>query len=316
MCNSPIMLPNGQQVACQKCNRCRDNRIKDWVGRCIAESKTAKHTTAVTLTYGRDAAGREHHERAAVLTYSDVQAYLKRVRKHGYPVRYLVCGEYGSLKGRAHWHGIFFWQDTPPPHELRKNFTDSLWPHGHQFWDEPNYGAVKYICKYILKDEDDKSQGMLRMSKEPLIGGYYFQALAKRYVEQGIAPQGPFYRFPEAKLQNGKPVEFYMRGRSAEVFLEAYVAEYVRKHPGQHFKASPFVEEYLDSLVPDWQSSEKLRRLEAVAAIVQGDPEREHKDLVRQAHYEYYFGAYARGLWQEPWKGAQYLEDDNEVEDY
>ena len=125
MCISPNTLSDGTQVACRNCWQCRADRINDWVGRCIAESKTAVASHAITLTYGRvhlstenDAYGDAEHPRAAVLTYSDVQKYFKLLRRHGYPLRYFAVGEYGSLKGRAHWHIIAFWQDKAPPHEL------------------------------------------------------------------------------------------------------------------------------------------------------------------------------------------------------
>ena len=83
----------------------------DWQGRCIAEAATAKAAFAVTLTYGRDAMGEKLHERAVVMTYSDVQRYLKLLRRHRYTVRYFCAGEFGSEKGRVHWHIIlFFWR--------------------------------------------------------------------------------------------------------------------------------------------------------------------------------------------------------------
>ncbi len=54
MCIAPIKLDDGTEVGCRECWQCRKRRVNDYVGRCIAESKFAKKTYAVTLTYGGD----------------------------------------------------------------------------------------------------------------------------------------------------------------------------------------------------------------------------------------------------------------------
>ena len=122
MCISPRTLRDGTQVVCRECWRCRRARVDDVIGRCIAEMRTTPvGVHSVSLTYGRDrdessvTYGEAEHERAVVLTYSDVQKLMKLLRVNGYPCRYLVVGEYGSRKGRAHWHAIFFWTKRVPP---------------------------------------------------------------------------------------------------------------------------------------------------------------------------------------------------------
>lgn len=314
MCRSPIILPNGCEVACRGCDRCRYNRVKDWVGRCIAESKTAVATHAITFTYGRDSAGRERHERTAVLTYSDMQDYFKRLRYHGYPVRYFITGEYGKTKGRAHWHGILFFQEKVPPHVLHENFNDDLWPHGHQHWDTASTRAVKYVCKYIHKDVDDaNAQSKLTMSKMPALGGVYFRQLAARYVAEGLAPKGPFYRFPEARKPDGKPTEFYMRGATARDFAEAYVLEWYRKRPGQHIPPSEFIEGWLDKQVPEWRSSEKVFKLaEAAKARSLLVVAEERKRFVDE-HNRHYFGRNMRGFYNAQWRPEYEQEEESEA---
>lgn len=318
MCVTPILLPTGQTVACRNCNRCRDNRIKDWIGRCIAESRTAVATHSITLTYAplvRGGVKIDRHERTAVLTYSDVQKFLKILRTSGYPVRFLICGEFGKRKGRAHWHGILFWQRKAPEWAvLEKNFNHSSWPHGHMFWEEPSYKAVGYVCKYVQKDVgDEQAQGKLTMSKEPAIGGLYFRDLARRYVEQGIAPQAPFYRFPEAKKKNGQPVEFYMSGVTADQFREAYVLAFYDRYPGRHLPNSEFVEEWLDKQVPEWRSSEKLAKLEKEAERLKKiralNERAEEQARYRAWHNKYYFGANMAGFYDTNWRPEHERED-------
>lgn len=115
MCKSPITLEDGTVTSCHNCPQCRDRAIDDWSGRCTAESKTASASFAVTLTYGRDKVGEKLHPRAVIHTYSDVQKFLKLLRRHGYDVRYFITGEFGERKGRVHWHCLlFFYGDVPP----------------------------------------------------------------------------------------------------------------------------------------------------------------------------------------------------------
>ena len=152
MCLSPLKISDVGWVACRECWQCRERKVDDWVGRNIAESKTAKAAHVVTLTYGEDPRiGGIDHIRAALLTYSDVQKYLKRLRGDGYPVRYFVVGEYGSVKGRAHWHIVLYWQAAVPEHRHRENFMQKHWPHGWSYWDEVSPSAIRYACKYLQK---------------------------------------------------------------------------------------------------------------------------------------------------------------------
>lgn len=192
MCQCPNKLDDGTLVGCRKCWQCTERYVDDWVGRCIAESKTALRTFSISLTYGRDELGNTDHERAALLTYSDVQNYFKRLRAAGYVVRYLAVGEYGSKKGRAHWHAVLFFYDNSaviarriaknrkskkqrpipagsvPEYELsvrlegrleEVRFMERHWQHGWSCWEELKDGyehsaakAVRYVCKYITKD--------------------------------------------------------------------------------------------------------------------------------------------------------------------
>lgn len=263
MCIAPLTIyigPKGekvpQEVACHECWQCRKNAIDDWVGRNIAESKTSKASHAVTLTYGRDRRGEVDHERASILTYSDVQKYLKLLRRHGYPVRYFVTGEFGSRKGRAHWHIMLYWQDKVPPHVLDENFMEEHWPHGWSFWTEPTPHAVRYNCKYIQKDMGEaERQGHLAMSKKPPLGALYFRDLAERYVRQGLSPQTLEYSFPDVKRRNHRGshelVRFRLRDRSADLFLGHFMAEWWNTYGDTPIPKSPLLDEWFSDWA-DW----------------------------------------------------------------
>lgn len=255
MCISPNTLIDGSKTACHKCWQCQEQAINDWVGRNIAESKTAVATNAVTLTYGRSEENAVDHLHSAILTYSDVQKYLKLLRRHGYPVRYFVAGEYGTKNGRAHWHIILHWQDKVPEHEFKVHAMEQHWPHGHSYWDDSSPAATKYVCKYILKDMgDDARQGHLAMSKKPPLGALYFEKLADQFVEQGLAPQTLEYTFQESRRrkQDGsyETIPYRLKDRSAEIYLRRYVDTWASQRPEQKIPKSELVELFL-SPAPD-----------------------------------------------------------------
>lgn len=264
MCVRPNMLADGQMVACRLCWQCKERRIEDWMGRAIAETKHCVGSSFVTLTYGRDDRNVSDHMRARVLTYSDVQKYLKLLRRHGYPLRYIAVGEYGSAKGRCHWHLIIFWKERIPPHPLRKRFQCPYWVHGFSEWDEAGPGAVRYVCKYIQKDHKDiHQQSHMAMSKWPLIGAAYFHELAGRYVDQGLSPQEPFYEFDEARDRQGKRIRFRMSGATLKLFLKSFLDQWAARHARLH-PWSELVNDYEDSLVPELLDIEPRRHTSRV----------------------------------------------------
>lgn len=285
MCLSPLHLSDGNLARCRKCWQCTEARVDGWVGRCIAESRTAAQSVFITLTYGRDEEGNESHARAAILTYSDVQKYFKTLRKRGLRFRYLVVGEVGSLKGRTHWHICIFFEEKLPdgfwdygrnswhrakreqpvwvPQLFNKRYNHPLWPHGFSQWDPLHYGhekgGVRYACKYINEDVDDpEAQSKLCMSKRPPIGAVYFDKLAQKLVLEGVSPQDAYYQFPnQARRRNGTVIRFKLENRSLELYIENYIRRWLGFPPylyegppslvrGPHWPHSQMIDEYLD----------------------------------------------------------------------
>lgn len=269
MCINPHSLRDGTEIGCRECWQCKERKVLDWMGRCIAESKTATACHAITLTYGRGREGKNtgavSHERAHVLTYSDVQKYFKRLRRNGYPCRYFAVGEYGSLKGRAHWHVIVYWLGPVPVHRLNERFDHAEWEHGHTFWKAVHSASVRYACKYLQKDlQDAEAQGHFAMSKKPPLGAKYFAERAQRFVDDALSPQDLFYGWPEARNKEGKKLKFMLGGRSAELFLQEYLIRWrglprpygavgpVRRTDRPwHYPPSDLVEEFEDKTLPE-----------------------------------------------------------------
>lgn len=272
MCISPNRLVDGTLIACRKCRLCRDNIIKDWAGRCIAEAETTQYAYWCLLTYGDERIGDLGKIRAVCLTYSDVQKYFKRLWKKIGKFKYFIVGEYGSSNDRAHWHLLIF-SDNPLPDvqvdgQLR---NQGDWKLGFSSFNEFHYRAAYYCCKYLFKDaNDDLKVAEHYMSKKPPIGHEWFQQLAEKYVDAGLAPQDLFYTFPGVVNKEGRPIKYLMKNKTAENFLTHYVnkwqEKYGRSEPkfedimcgdlgptgGRFIPSSDLVEAFLDKRIAKW----------------------------------------------------------------
>lgn len=244
MCKAPQTLADGTVVGCRNCSQCFGRSVDDWTGRCIAESKFASAPFFISLTYGRDENNNPDHLRAALLTYSDVQKYFKRLRAAGFPARYFAVGEYGAEKGRSHWHLLVFWKDGVPAHKpstraVPVRFSQEHWKHGFSTWEplgltaEDTAAAVRYVCKYLNKDlGGPERQALCRMSKKPLLGAAWLHERARLHVSQGIAPQDLFYSFPDCLAPDGSPKRFMLRPGSAaaDLFCESFNDQWAKAY--------------------------------------------------------------------------------------
>jgi hypothetical protein len=172
----------------------------------------------------------------------------KRLRFDGFKFRYLVVGEYGTSKRRAHWHAILFWYGSVPDIQTYKDqFTFDYWAHGYSYWEKLHPAAVRYVCKYIQKDIDDEaSESRLRMSKKPPLGDAWIKQFAQEHVEQGLSPQTLHYSFQSVTHKDGKRKQFYMTGTTADNYLRYYVRAFIRKHGHIKYPHSQLVDEWVE----------------------------------------------------------------------
>lgn len=242
MCIAPLRLKDGTTVACRYCSLCRQNRLNDYVGRCIAEQEHSSLTVALTLTYAGDV------PEAAFLNYSDFQKFIKRLRKE-YSVRYIVAGEYGSAKGRAHWHCILFFKGNSPSFSYETRVNWPLWPHGFIYAQTAAPAAFQYILKYALKNSDDRgATKTVAMSKKPPIGYSFFMELAADLVEKGLPLPSPVYRFAHVRNKNGGARRYWLRGRMKDLFCERYVALWRERFGAYPPETEWLMEQYLDPI--------------------------------------------------------------------
>ena len=202
-------------VPCKDCWRCRSNRVNDYVGRALAEAAASDWTACITLTYApRDDLSDK------VLTPRHFQDFIRSLRKRGHrnknKLRYLAVGEYGDKKGRSHFHAILYgkgkriagFNGTEEREWIKgpndDDWTDGPWPHGHvQGSYSSDIRAVRYICKYLQKNE--RGQFWLTLSKKPTLGFDWFQEKARQAVEAGVLPYGFEYLPP-----GGQPGHSYL----------------------------------------------------------------------------------------------------------
>jgi hypothetical protein len=208
VCSDPQEVLNKETgelktVACRVCDQCIAVRRHGWVARAMAEKAMWKHTLCLALTYNDDT--QENRDAAAMFAYSDVRAFLNRVRsacrdeakrqnwKGPLPqVKFLAAGEQGSRHGRCHWHLIIYADmDLRRLGEVRGRFgviTDpekmmtvgkrkrrlhwSLWatddrPKGFVTFQHPDQRGMNYVLSYCLKDQftEEKAAGTRRHAK-------------------------------------------------------------------------------------------------------------------------------------------------------
>ncbi len=277
MCVEPHNLGEGQIVSCRNCWQCRANRVNDLVGRCIAEQTSSAAAYAVTLTYA--GTGPE----TAMLRYRDVQLFLKRLRRKGYCVRYICAGEFGTEKGRAHWHVILFFSVVwvhpktgaygPAPMPVQgkgdwdlqfdRRYHWEPWDHGTVYVQRPEneYKSFAYAMKYAIKTQsEDGASRQLAMSKKPPLGHEYFNALADQHIEQGLAPRDLVYSFSNVFDPKRRRRRFLIQGTSRQNYLNRFIERWHAVHGTPH----PITEELTEHL-------DKLARAEMADARTDGE---------------------------------------------
>jgi len=258
-CLNPSTLDSGIQVGCSQCWMCAETKVNDWTARATSESFFAKKTYSITLTYDDQVLERKDQlQHAVTLVYKDVQDFIKRLRRK-YECRYIVVGEYGSKRGRGHWHCIIFFKNDYPDVPQEKRIRWKYWKNGLTFFQQPDWKGFRYALKYILKDQkQEQSEKLFSMSKKPPIGHQFFQELAQTYVDNGLSPQNPYYKIRNVKTAAGNERKFYMKGTTRENFLDRFIDLWSEKYT--YSWNSEYVDEYIDKKTHIEYTDEELEK--------------------------------------------------------
>lgn len=90
-----------RSVPCGTCPECLMARAKAWIVRNHFEALCSKNLILCILTYNSE-------NNPGVILYKDVQLFHKRLRKHGISFRFFASAEYGTKKGRPHYHVVYY----------------------------------------------------------------------------------------------------------------------------------------------------------------------------------------------------------------
>lgn len=139
-----------------------------------------------TMTY------REEDLPGPLLDSEDPKRFWKRLRKDGRKFRYLCVGEYGSLKGRPHWHAIVFTNEYMP-----RDYVTERWGKGNV--NQPCFDAspkgMRYVAKYIHKPGDElQAPGRKLLSNSQHFAERSLIRLGRAYAEGGGVEMPPTYR--------------------------------------------------------------------------------------------------------------------------
>lgn len=144
-----LLLPCGQ------CVGCRLEKSRQWAMRAMHEASLHAQNCAVLLTYSPEAI-----PPGGALRYRDYQLFMKRLRRKVGPVRFYMCGEYGTQNLRPHYHAIFFGYDFPDKLYIGKSPAGSelfssaalnrLWGFGQCSVGEANFKSAAYIARHNL----------------------------------------------------------------------------------------------------------------------------------------------------------------------
>lgn len=213
------------ELPCGQCIGCRMRRASDWSLRVMHEASLWPVNCFVTLTYGRDKL-----PQFGSLYHRDFQLFLKRCRKYynNKTVRFYMCGEYGPLNDRPHYHAcmfnVDFREDRVPSGRSASGqlfYTSPLlarlWSHGIVSVQDLTPETASYCARYIMKkalgrsskdaytDVDDdgviteRKPEYAAMSLKPGIGAKWFEKYSRDVfphdfvVQNGVERQVPKY---------------------------------------------------------------------------------------------------------------------------
>lgn len=279
---------------CGTCRECRERKISDLTGRCLAEqyNPSMLHSFAVDLTYKCDDNG-ESPLGALVLQYRDVDICITKMRdavwsdgrrhyedgkrvKRG--VRFLVAGEYGAAKGRAHWHMVCFIYGDPmpiPAYGVRSNWD--FWPHGFSWFKAADRKAIAYAVKYALKPVENNGNvpayvKKVNYSRYPPLGDWFFQQRAEEHARRGLAVWDNVYKFHDIRSRNGKLIEYRLTNVSLERYLKRYVESWFELRGGLPPMTDFLVENYFDPIAKEEREADSFSLEKRVAAKRARDP--------------------------------------------
>ena len=263
-------------LPCGQCVGCRLERSRQWAMRCIHEAQLHQNNCFITLTYDD-----EHLPKDLSLDHREFQLFFKRLRKANphIKIRYYMAGEYGTLRGRPHFHACIFGYDFHDKKLLtrttagsllyRSQELEKLWPYGYSTIGDVTFESAAYVARYIMqkqtgKDVDpnhytycDLQTGELvklqpeynKMSLKPGIGANWYQK-----YKNDVYP----HDYVEIRGQKIKPPKYYDQLFSKE---NPYEYDQILYNREKQAKLRPEEHSYERLLVKETVTKAKLQKL-------------------------------------------------------
>jgi len=144
------------QLPCGQCVGCRLEYSRQWAVRLVHEAAMHSENAFITLTYSD-----EHVPVDGSLDYRVFQLFMKRLRKFTGAIRFFMCGEYGDLNWRPHFHALIFGFSFPDRTYIcplnsgatmsRSALLERLWPYGFSSVGDVTFDSAAYVARYCMK---------------------------------------------------------------------------------------------------------------------------------------------------------------------
>lgn len=187
------------KIPCGQCIGCRLERSRQWAIRCVHEAQLHDSNCFLTLTYNE-----ENLPNDLSLNPKHMVDFLKRFRKSVEPlrIRFLQCGEYGSINFRPHHHCLIFGYDFPDREVFGKSISgyiyrserlEKLWPFGFSSIGDVTFDSAAYVARYVLKKVTGDSADLhyhgrhpeyITMSRRPGIASDWFDLYGKSVYDR------------------------------------------------------------------------------------------------------------------------------------
>ncbi|QCS37079.1 replication initiation protein [Tortoise microvirus 50] len=255
--NTPFLIP------CGKCVSCRIKHSREWAVRCCHEASLYEKNCFITLTYNN-----EHLPSDKSLHLEHWQKFMKRFRKkYGEGIRFFMCGEYGSVNARPHYHACIFgfdfpdkeiWQVREKIPLYRSHSLEKLWPFGFSTIGEVTFESAAYVARYIFKKitgdkaaehYNGRKPEFITMSRRPGIAHDWFLKNERdiysndflidqkkhkirplRYYDHLMEIYSPdeYYILKKQRLENLSKIDSFQRMQDKEKFKKYQLKKLVR----------------------------------------------------------------------------------------
>lgn len=203
-----LMESHPINLDCGKCVGCKLSRSKQWAVRCYHESLMYDDNIFITFTYDN-----EHLPYRGMLVKKDIQDFNKRLRiefQRGVEyvrdgevyatdvrdtIRVFYCGEYGDLRLRPHFHGIYFNLDFKDKYVYQKrgqytyyrsDTLERIWSKGMVIIGEVTLASAAYVARYCMKKVNGKNSDQVYRRIDQDTGEVYY--LPKEFSQPSNRP--------------------------------------------------------------------------------------------------------------------------------